>query len=353
MEDQSQIQTSFVLDALVREVNMGIPGRHRSKQLNHGAPYGWKLMKPKLSDLPTGRLDKPLVYAVISTWHDADIITTTVKNCLDNGCKEVFILDNDSPDNTVEKAKAAGAKIAEVYSTEYYDDDLRIQKQNTIVKALIERYAHRDVWILTLDADELPTGICGEKIQDTLGRLPGDIRTIGSNAIDLYPARNEVYSDGVHPAVCFANGINRTAKFACDQHHWKHVAIRYFHGRFDIAQTRGNHYPARPPKSSQLLESNLELPIFHAPLRNRADAEQRLTALCGKKDKHGHHRSAGDDDAIGGQGAIKRFKSLTSIYTQRWHEVELPHSQMYGRQIVGICPYPWRTLAPQLAGMFL
>lgn len=352
MVDQNLILTLSANDVQVREVNMSIPGRARSRELNHGAPIGWKLVKPTLTDLPMLRTDRPLMFAIVSTWHDADIITATVKNCLDNGCEEVYILDNNSPDDTVEKAEAAGAKISKVYETEYYDDDLRIKKQNTIAEAIVTKHNHREVWVITLDADELPIGYCGESIQETLGRLPGEVRTIGSNAIDLYPQQDDVYVDGTHPACCFAYGINRTAKFACNQHHWKHVAIRYFNSKFDIAQSRGNHYPARAKVGIPIMESKLELPIFHTPLRNRVDAERRLTALCGKKDKAGFHRSAGDDDAIGSQGAIKRFNSLDSIYCGRWHEVELPHSQMYGRQIVGICPYPWRTLHPELSSAF-
>ena len=324
-----------------------IPGRERSKQLNHGAPDGWKLVKPTLSQLPTDRNDTPLVYVIISTWHDGDIIAATVGNCFENGCTKVFVLDNDSPDNTVFDAKLAGAEIAEVYKTEYYDDDLRIRKQNEFVKNIVETEKHRELWFVTLDADEFPIGTDGEEFRTTLGRLPGPIRTIGSNAIDLYPTGDEHYEVGSHPASCYSKGINRTAKFACAQHHWKHVAIRYFNGVYDIAQSRGNHYPATK-RPVPILEPKIELPIFHCPLRNRQDSYTRLTALCGKKDRNGFHRSAGDDDAIGGQGAIKRFKSLDAIYSQRWHEVELPHSQMYGRQIVGICPYPWRVLNPSL-----
>lgn len=327
---------------------MIIPGRQRSRELNHGAPAGWHLIKPKLSPLQTDRTDKPLVYAIISTWHDGDIIAATVKNCFENGCTRVLVLDNASPDNSVEAAKAAGAEIAEVYQTEYYDDDLRIRKQNNIIKEIVEKEKNRELWFVTLDADEFPSGINGEPFRDTLGRLPGPIRTIGSNAIDLYPTGDERYEIGDHPATCFSQGINRTAKFACPQHHWKHVAIRYFNGLYDVAQSRGNHYPAMPTKTASILEPKIELPIFHCPMRNYEDAKARLTALCGKQNDFGYHRSAGDDDAIGGQGAIKRFKSLEAIYAQKWHEVELPHSQMYGRQIVGICPYPWRVLNPSL-----
>jgi hypothetical protein len=329
-----------------------LPDKKHSKQLNHGAPEGWSLNRPFFSSVSTDRNDEPLIYAIISTWFDGDIIAATVKNCFINGCSKVFILDNDSPDDSVEAALSVGAEIGEIYSTTYYDDDLRIRKQNDLIKTVVEREQHRELWFLALDADEFPTGHNGETVRRTLGRLPGQIRTIGSNAIDLYPTGSERYISGEHPASCFSKGINRTAKFACEKHHWKHIALRYFEGKFDIAQSRGNHYPASAKSNMKICETSLELPIFHAPFRNEDKARERLTALCSKPDNQGYHRSAGDDVTIGNQGAIKRFNSLDAVYSQQWHKVELPHSQMYGREIVGICPYPWRVLNKNLAHLF-
>jgi len=329
-----------------------IPGRQRTLELNHGAPDHWKKISVSRCDAVLDRSDQPLVYAIISTWYDGDIVAATVKNCFDNGCTRVFVLDNDSPDNSVAAAVEAGAEIAEVYHTEYYDDDLRIRKQNEFIKHIVETSNYRELWFLCLDGDELPTGHCGETVQQTLGRLPGEIRTIGSNAIDLYPSRGEKYVIGEHPAIHFANGINRTAKFACAMQHWKHVALRYFNCVFDIAQSRGNHLPFAKHSNVRIREPHIELPIFHAPIRNQEEATARLIALCAKPKDGKQHRSAGDDAVIGGQGAIKRFKSLEYIFTQQWDKVELPHSQMYGREITGVCTYPWRVLKPELSHMY-
>ena len=326
-----------------------IPGKDRNRQLNSGAPSGWHNVKPEIATLECDRNDKPLIYAIVSTWHDADIIYATVRNCFNNGIEKVFILDNNSPDDTVSEALRAGAIIAEIYETEYYDDDLRIRKQNNFVKHIVETERHRELWFITLDADELPSGYKDDTIQDTLGRLPGGIRTIGSKAIDLYPYNGQEYIPEKHPASCFTHGINRIAKFACNGKHWKHIALRYFNGRYDIAQSRGNHRPASPKMYSVVYgPAELELPIFHCPLRNKEAAIARLTELCHKKNDQGHHRSIGDDQVIQAQGAIKRFNSIESIYAGRWYEVELPHSQLYGRNIVGICPLPWNRLQPTL-----
>ena len=326
-----------------------IPDRARNKELNSGAPAGWHFNKPVVSNLACDRQDEPLVYAIVSSWYDGDIIYDTVRNCFNNGCTKVFILDNDSPDNSVSEAIRAGATIGEIYHTDYYDDDLRIRKQNDIVKNIVESEAHRELWFLSLDGDEFPTGIGNETIQQTLGRIPGNIRTIGSNAIDLYPNIGEQHTIGQHPAISYSYGINRTARCYCDLSHWKHVALRYFDNVFDIAQGRGNHRPAHIRINQTLQEpKDISLPIFHVPIRNEEHTRTRLTALCGKNEQ-GQHRSIGDDLIIGSQGAIKRFHSLDMIYQRQWDKVELPHSQMYGKEIVGICPYLWRTLHPNLS----
>lgn len=326
-----------------------IPDKNRSKSLNSGAIDGWHFIKPLVSDTPCSRTDEPLIYAIISTWHDGDIIYDAVRNCFNNGCSKVFVLDNNSPDNSVSEAIRAGAEIAEIYDTEYYDDDLRIRKQNLFIKNIVETEAHRELWFITLDGDEFPTGIGSDTIQQTLGRMPGELRTIGSKAIDLYPNKGEEHIIGQHPASCFAYGINRIARCYCELSDWKHVAIRYFNGVYDISQCRGNHRPAHMLRNRTIYEPrHLTLPIFHAPIRNEINTRARLTALCGKNNELGYHRSIGDDKVIGGQGAIKRFHSLDMIYSQQWDKVELPHSQMYGRDIIGICPYPWKKLHPTL-----
>ena len=93
--------------------------------------------------------------------------------------------------------------------------------------------------------------------------------------------------------------------------------------------------------------------LFHAPLRREEDARRRLDALCSKNDDLGGlHRSVGDDRLIGGQGAIKRWRSLDAVYSGRWKDVEHPHSQIYGRQVFGVTLYPWRVVAPDLSGLW-
>ena len=52
------------------------------------------------------------LFAIVGTWMEADVIEATVKNAFTQGCERVFLVDNESPDDTVEKAIAAGAELA-------------------------------------------------------------------------------------------------------------------------------------------------------------------------------------------------------------------------------------------------
>ena len=53
-------------------------------------------------------LDRFGLYAIVVTWMEADVIEATVPNALAQGCDRVLLVDNDSPDDTVPEAEAAG-----------------------------------------------------------------------------------------------------------------------------------------------------------------------------------------------------------------------------------------------------
>ena len=321
-----------------------------SKQLNSGAPDSWSRSLIQTSDKQSVEAREVVLNAVISTWNDADIIGASVRNCFREGCDRVFILDNDSSDGSVEEAIKAGAKIAEVYSTAIYDDDLRIRKQNTIIKNITEEQRSPEMWWMALDADEFPCGK-GQAIVEMVSKLDRQIRAVGSDAIDLYPTEGCLYEIGKHPAECFKYGINRreTAGVYCVRGHYKHVLFRLDDGVFDIAQTRGNHTLACRDKKL-IFEGRESITLFHAPYRRYEETSARLKLLCGGSSST--RRSKMDDQVTGDNGSIKRWKTLEHVYAGEWDRVEIPHTQLYGRPVVGIALYPWRVLAPGLAGMF-
>lgn len=323
------------------------PGRRRHQELNGGVPPGWTDVHPRQLSYALQPPRPTELFAIVSTWHDADVIEATVRNCFQLGASRVYILDNASADATVPLAMEAGAIVGRVYETELYDDDYRCQLQNELVADVTRGESYPNLWWLTLDADELPALPYGESILPWLSRLPESIRVIGSNFIDLYPSPGEQYTPGRHPAACMARGMwrwgNAYAPGKCN--HWKHPLVCYRGGKFDVAQTRGNHRPATA--GGELYEpERMTLTTFHAPFRREAETRARLQLLC----ETGRNRW--DDDVTLGNGAVRRWRSLDAIYAGRWRDVEMPHTQVFGRPLKGVALYPWRELDRDLAGLF-
>ncbi len=299
--------------------------------------------------------EDPLLYAIIGTWFEGDVITATVKNCFANGCSKVFILDNDSPDDTCALAKAAGANIAEVYKTDFYDDGLRVRKMNQFMRKITNRERQPDLWWLFIDADEFPCGPHGEKLIDYLKTLDDKHNCVGGMAIDLYPTTTTGYTRDRHPADCMPTGIPRKGEF-CSLAHWKHQLLRTRNGEVNLCQTRGLHTLAAKRVPNDLikrrqpylvLEPNTTIPIFHAPMRAKEDTERRLSVLC-SKEQDGYNRGSLDDAFTNNNGSIKRWRTLEHVYNGEWDKVELPHTQRFGMDVVGIALYEWRKLLPDV-----
>src|SRR3569623_1577160 len=56
------------------------------------------------------------MYGLVAAWYEADIIGDCVRHQFAQGCERVFLIDNGSPDDTIEQAQAAGAELAASYS---------------------------------------------------------------------------------------------------------------------------------------------------------------------------------------------------------------------------------------------
>lgn len=331
---------------------------NRGRELNTGAFDGFIRVLPTVAEATLLETPVPTaLYAVIGTWFEADVIEATVKNCLANGFSKVFIVDNASPDDTCAVAQAAGATIAQVYKTAFYDDDYRIRLMNEAMARVTAQEKLPSLWWAFLDADEFICGPGGMRLYDYLARLPAAFNTIGVRTVDLYPSVAPYYTSGLHPADCQELALHRRAarNAFCTMGHWKHLLFRTDAGRVDFSQSRGSHLPfIRPQPGTKSPVQRLHEPppggvLFHAPFRSKEATGKRLEALCGKRrELGGQGRNAGDDMATGGNGAIKRWRSFDNVYAQRWDQVELPHCQQFGKNVVGISPLPWRVLLPDV-----
>jgi len=340
-------------------------GLTRHKELNGGAPPNWRSILPNPKQVEQDQeASPPKLYAIVSSWYDADIIEANIKNCFAQGASRVFLLDNTSPDNTIELAQKAGAILAKEYKTEVYDEDLRIHLQNELILSETTLRQESDLWWMVLDSDEFPTGKDGRTIIETIRGLPPEIRMVGCDSVDLYPTKDQHYTAG-HPALCMTHGVWRRGGMieGTNCGHWKHPLIRLLNGQRDIAHNRGNHTVTVPNDSPlkqtgspilqerltkhSIFEPHFDITLFHAPIRSREAAQRRLEALCSTQ------RNKWDDQVTKNQGAIKRWESLNAIFEERWEDVELPHTQMYGRSIRGLALYPWQVLLPNLKREYL
>lgn len=326
-------------------------------KLNCGAMAGHIHLYPSTDVAPRRATPSTAeIYAVIGTWHEADVIEATVKNCLANGVKKVFIIDNDSPDRTCAVAEAAGAIVSKVYKTTLYDDDYRVRLVNECAAAVTTAEKLPELWWMFLDADEFPCGPNGERLLDFVRSLDPKFNIVGANAVDLYPVDGQLYRPGLHPADVLTQGMWRKhgRGVFCSKGHWKHLLFRTQNGNFDLSLARGFHiaYVKPIPDTNRPSILTKEPPetmfLFHAPIRAKEDTFRRLEALCGKATADGKPRSAGDDKLLGSQGAIKRWRHLEDIYAGNWDRVALPHCQMYGQNVVGLTLLPWRNLVPTM-----
>src|SRR5438445_12873960 len=103
-------------------------------------------------------LDRFRLFGVMGTWAEADVVAATVKNALTQGCERVYLLDNDSPDDTVQLASEAGATLGISYATDHMDEHLRTTLLNALVALVSLKEGDDHIWWLHVDADECPHG---------------------------------------------------------------------------------------------------------------------------------------------------------------------------------------------------
>ena len=87
-----------------------------------------------------------------------------------------YLVDNDSPDDTVAKAGAAGAILARSYHTDYDDETLRLRHMNDVVREVSDNEPDEHLWWLFMEGDEFPHGPAGMTILDFLKGLDRQIR---------------------------------------------------------------------------------------------------------------------------------------------------------------------------------
>jgi hypothetical protein len=283
------------------------------------------------------------VYGLIVTWMEGDVIEATVRNAFAQGCDRVFLVDNDSPDDTVARAVAAGAELAEKFVTQQQDERFKIDLLNQTVARLSAEDDADHIWWMWLDADEFLHGPGGRTVRDVLTGLDRRFRIVGSRYFNHYPDRKPEALPGRHPLDCQPMCEELTAGTFCAAGHRKHHLQRYDRGAPPITSMIGFH---AVQCDEPLIEPVAHLFTHHFPYRAEAATRARTEALCGRGADGGPARIElrnAQELEDGGHIAdsAKRWRTLDHVYSQRWDEVE--NLRRRGRS-VGVAPRPWAEL---------
>jgi hypothetical protein len=265
--------------------------------------------------------DRLRFFGIVGAWMEEDVIGASVANAFHQGCEQVFVVDNDSPDRTVEVAAASGATLARSYRTEGYDELARIAAMNETMHAVTERHGAARTWWLWFDADEFPHGPRGLPLARYLASLDDHYRVIGARYFHHFPSQPPHCVAGLHPIefqpLCYEQRSNQ-ARCA----HRKHPLVRLDRGAPAVTMGEGFH-------GYDLLDTLAEAPwsafIHHFPFRAPDMTLQRMTALCAADDA-GESRIAPQDrhelSAFGARSHVsQRFALCDAVYAGRWEEV--------------------------------
>jgi len=276
------------------------------------------------------------LFAILGAWLEGDVIGATVRNAIAQGCERVYLLDNDSPDDTVAAATAAGAVLARSYASASYDEYLRLALMNEIVREVSRREAAEHIWWLWLDADEFHHGPRGLTLREYLAALDRRFRVVGARVFNHFPHEKPEYLTGFHPLE-FQPLCEEFSVEHCPLGHWKHPLQRFDRDGPELVSAIGFHRVEAP---TTLYEPPSAIFMHHMQYRDETVTRRRLRLLC-REDADGESRIALVDRRLRGSGISKRHGTLDAVYARRWSEVASLRRQGLD---LGVSPRPWTQL---------
>jgi hypothetical protein len=274
------------------------------------------------------------LFAIVGAWMEEDVIAATVTNAFTQGCERVYLVDNDSTDGTRREAEDAGATVAEVFATDDYDEQLRLDIMNRVVREVSSAEPTDHLWWLWLDADEFPHAARGETIKQRLDRLDGRFRIVGARFINHFPDRMPSYISGFHPLDF--QPLCEEHRMGCGMQHRKHPLQRWDRHGAPIISDRGFHRATSDERP--LREPTDAIYLHHFPYRDPDVTRRRLALLCGGESASTRVRA--NDDAA--DGMVPRFQTLDAVYRQDWANVR---NYRVDGAFTTPDPVPWLELA--------
>lgn len=254
-------------------------------------------------------------FAVLGAWNEEDVIEACVYNARKQGCEKVFLVDNESNDDTVTRAVTAGAVLARRYSTNGYDEALRMRLMQEVVEEASRDSGASHVWWLWLDADELSHGSAGRTLRQQLEGLDKRFRVVGARYLNHYPSGAPQALPGRHPLDC--QPLAEEHVFAmCPLGHRKHPLQRWDAGGHTITCGPGFHQASA---AVPLIESREAIILHHFPFRDESVTRARMAKLCEVDDRMGRPRALVADTSA--DHIWPRYHSMDAVYRQDWAEV--------------------------------
>jgi hypothetical protein len=300
--------------------------------LRDGSPPPWVVAAE--APVPARPLDDVRLFAVLGAWMEEDVIGATVANAFAQGCERVYVVDNDSTDDTVAEALAAGAELAATFSTDEYDERLRLDIMNGVVDRISNQEGAEHIWWLWLDADEFPHGPKGATLAEYLRGLDRMYRIVGGRFINHYPSTTPAYVPRFHPLDFQPLGEEHA--FGCGRNHRKHPLQRFDRSGPPIVCDRGFHRASSEERP--LREPMDAVFVHHFPFRDEAVTRARLARLCANDASGATRVRAGDDAA---DGMVPRFQTLDAVYRGDWVNVR---NYRVDTEYTVARPVPWTTL---------
>ena len=271
------------------------------------------------------------LYALLGTWNEDDIVYATVRNAFEQGAQRVFVLDDESDDDTCSEAEAAGAEVLRFSNEGWYNVGTQMSRYRDVINEQT-RLAGAPVWWLIIDADEFVVGPDGSTVAEFIAGLDPRVDVVGCRVLDHYPSGEADYIPRTNPVAVqpLARWRNHPC---CPWGHWKHslVCLR----EPDSVRVLGGYHRHRP-REGMMIEPEQSLLMHHIQFRNRVDIEQKLD------------RAYAPGGRLAGRSTYYssrlRYENLDLVYRQQWHSIRsvFPGGPRYGMQLE-----PWQTLVPE------
>ena len=269
-----------------------------------------------------------LLNAVMCVWNEEDVIESTVRHAFAQGCSQVYVIDNDSTDNTARRAVEAGAKLAASFHSDTFDEVQKIAHINALVEHCNSTMEQDSTWWLFLDADEFPDVDGPLRIIDMLKTLPAEFRAVHGFLHNHIPTHPPYHTRGFHPADTMP--LVKKTSIA------KVPLLRYDRGKPHIVSAGGAHTFLIEGDTIPIL-SNM-LAIHHFPYRGYSHTQKRLRTLL-RKHEDGSSRIDWMDSY-----AREVCKEARSGYHERYENLQRTYESSANQALKAHIDYDFKNI---------